>query len=131
MTTDLYCLLALALWSIVLNHIPAIARVSAAESPLAWGLGNRDTMPEVQPWVGRADRAGRNHHDNLAMIMAVILIAQVSGQADGVTAISSIALLGCRGVHGVAYIVGIPALRSLAYVGSITALGVIVWRILS
>lgn len=131
MTTDLLCLLALALWSIVLNHIPAIARVSAAESPLAWGMSNRDTMPEVKPWVGRADRAQRNHHDNLAMITAVMIIAQVTGQADGVTAIASIALLGCRVMHGVTYIAGIPALRSLAYVGSITALGVIVWRILS
>ncbi len=131
MTTDLYCLLALALWSIVLNHIPAIARVSAAESPIAWGLGNRDAVPEVKPWVGRADRAGRNHHDNLAMIAAVILIAQVSGQTDEVTAIATIALLGCRVAHGITYMLGIPALRSLAYVGSITALGVIVWRILT
>ena len=131
MTTDLYCLLALALWSVVLNHIPAIARVSAAESPLKWGLGNRDTMPEVMPWVGRADRAGRNHHDNLAMIAAVILIAHVSGQADEGTAIASIALLCCRVIHGVAYIAGVPALRSLAYVGSITALGFMVWQILT
>jgi uncharacterized MAPEG superfamily protein len=131
MTTDLYCLLALALWSLPLNHIPAIARVSAAESPLAWGLGNRDTIPEVKPWVGRADRAQRNHHDNLATIAAVILIAQVSGQTDEVTAIASIALLGLRVAHGVTYIVGIPALRSLAYAASIGALGVIVWRILT
>lgn len=131
MTTDLFCLLALALWSLPLNHIPAIARVSAAESPLAWGLGNRDTIPEVKPWVGRADRAQRNHHDNLAMIATVILIAQVSGQTDGVTAIAAIALLGLRVAHGVAYIVGLPALRSLAYAASIGALGVIVWRILT
>jgi uncharacterized MAPEG superfamily protein len=131
MTTDLYCLLALALWSIVLNHVPAIARVSAAQSPIAWGLGNRDTVPEVKPWVGRADRAQRNHHDNLAMIMAVILIAQVSGQADAVTASASIALLGCRVLHGITYIFGIPTLRSLSYAASIGALGVIVWRILT
>jgi uncharacterized MAPEG superfamily protein len=131
MTTDLLCLLALALWSIPLNHIPALARVSAAESPLAWGMGNRDTIPEVKPWVGRADRAQRNHHDNLAMIAAVILIAQATGQSDGVTAIASIAILGCRVIHGVTYIVGIPAVRSLAYVGSIIALGTIVWRILT
>jgi uncharacterized MAPEG superfamily protein len=131
MTTDLFCLLALALWSVVLNHVPAIARVSAAENPLAWGLSNRDSMPDVKPWVGRADRAGQNHHDNLAMIAAVILIAQVTGQSDEVTAYASIALLCCRVIHGVAYILGVPALRSLAYVGSITALGFIVWRILT
>ena len=131
MTTDLYCLLALALWSIVLNHIPAIARIFAAESPLTWGLGNRDAMPEVKPWVGRADRAGRNHHDNLAMIATVILIAQITGQTDEVTAIAAIALLSLRVTHGVTYIVGIPALRSFSYAASMVALGVIVWRILT
>jgi uncharacterized MAPEG superfamily protein len=131
MTTDLNCLLALALWSFPLNHIPALARVSAAESPLAWGLGNRDTVPVVKPWVERADRAQRNHHDNLAMIAVVILIAQVTGQADGVTAVASIAVLSLRIAHSLTYIVGIPMLRSLCYAGSIPALGVIVWRILT
>jgi uncharacterized MAPEG superfamily protein len=131
MTTDLYCLLALALWSFPLNHIPAIARVNAAESPIAWGIGNRDTVPQVKPWVERADRAQRNHHDNLAMIAVVILTAHITGQADGVTALASISLLSLRITHGISYILGIPALRSLAYASSITALGVIVWRILT
>lgn len=131
MSTDLYCLLSLALWSFPLNHIPAIARVTAAESPIAWGLGNRDTVPQVKPWVARADRAQRNHHDNLAMIAVVILVAHITGQADGVTAIASIAVLSLRVAHGVLYILGISALRSLAYAGSIAALGVIVWRVLT
>jgi uncharacterized MAPEG superfamily protein len=131
MTTDLYCLLALALWSFPLNHIPAIARVNAAESPIAWGIGNRDTVPQVKPWVERADRAQRNHHDNLAMIAVVILTAHITRQADGVTALASISLLSLRITHGISYILGIPALRSLAYASSITALGVIVWRILT
>jgi uncharacterized MAPEG superfamily protein len=131
MTTDLYCLLALALWSFPLNHIPAIARVNAAESPIAWGIGNRDTVPQVKPWVERADRAQRNHHDNLAMIAVVILTAHITAQADGVTALASISLLSLRITHGISYILGIPALRSLAYASSITALGVIVWRILT
>jgi uncharacterized MAPEG superfamily protein len=131
MSTDLYCLLALALWSFPLNHIPALARVSAAESPLAWGMGNRDTVPQVKPWVERADRAQRNHHDNLAMIAVVSLIAYITGQADGVTAIASMAVLSLRITHSVVYILGFPAIRSFAYFGSIIGLGVIVWRILT
>jgi uncharacterized MAPEG superfamily protein len=131
MTTDLSCLLALALWSFPLNHIPALARVSAAESPLQWGLGNRDTVPLVKPWVERADRAQRNHHDNLAMIAVVILVAHLTGQTDGVTAIAAIAVLGCRIAHGITYIMGIPSLRSFFYAASIAALSAIVWRILT
>ena len=127
MTTDLICLLILALWSIPLNHIPAIGRV--AEAGIGWGASNREKSVEGRPWVGRADRAQRNHHDNLAMIATVVLIAQVTGQTDGVTANAAIAILLCRIIHSVSYIAGIVALRSLAYVGSIVGVGVIVWRI--
>lgn len=129
MTTDLLCLLILALWSIPLNHIPALARVS--EAGLAWAASNRDKFVEGPPWVGRADRAQRNHHDNLAMIAVVVVIAQVTGAANGITAIASLVILGSRVLHGVAYIAGIALVRSLAYAVSITGVGVIVWQILT
>ncbi len=129
MTIDLICLLILALWSIPLNHIPALARVS--EAGLEWAASNREKAVAGPPWVGRADRAQRNHHDNLAMIAAVILIAQVSGQADAVTGWAAIAILAFRILHGAAYIAGVALLRSLAYVGSIIGVGMIVWRILT
>ncbi len=128
MTTDLFCLLLLALWSIPLNHAPALGRV--ADAGLEWAASNREQAVAGKPWVGRADRAQRNHHDNLAMIAAVILIAHFAGQADAITAKASIAILACRVLHGVAYYAGISVVRSLAYFGSIIGLGVIVWRIL-
>ena len=129
MTTDLICLLLVALWSIPLNHVPAFGRVS--EAGLEWAASNREKPVTVPPWVGRADRAQRNHHDNLAMIAAVILIAHFAGQTDAITAKASIAILVFRVLHAVFYYAGVSALRSLAYVGSITALGVIVWRIVA
>ncbi|MEL6814210.1 MAG: MAPEG family protein [Cyanobacteria bacterium J06598_3] len=129
MTTDLFCLLALALWSIPLNHIPAFGRV--ADAGVEWAAGNREKAVVGPPWVGRADRAQRNHHDNLAMIAVVILIAQVTGQADGWTANAAIAVVVFRVLHGLAYYAGIGVVRSLSYVGSIVSLGVIVWRILA
>lgn len=127
MTPDLICLLILALWSIPLNHIPALARV--AHSDISWGMGNREKMPDVPPWVGRADRAQRNHHDNLATIAVVILTAQVTGQTDIVTAWASVAIVVLRILHGIVYIFGITAIRSLAYFGAVLALLTIVWRI--
>lgn len=129
MTTDLICLLILALWTLPLNHIPAIARVTKAG--VAWGLSNRDKMPEVADWVCRADRAQRNHHDNLAMIATVILMAQVTQQTDRVTAIASIAVVTLRILHSLSYIAGIPTVRSFTYAGSIVGLLAIVWQILT
>lgn len=120
MTTDLICLLILALWTLPLNHIPAIGRASKAG--LDWAMSNRDRQPEVPEWVGRADRAQRNHLDNLAMIASVILIAQITGKADGTTAIASIVLLLARIAHSLTYLAGLPLPRSLSYFVSIAAL---------
>ncbi|BAZ49431.1 hypothetical protein NIES4103_20430 [Nostoc sp. NIES-4103] len=127
MTPDLICLLILALWSIPLNHIPALARV--AYSDISWGMGNREKMPDVPPWVERADRAQRNHHDNLAMIAVVILTAQITGQSDNITAIASIVIVVSRILHGLVYIFGITGIRSLAYLVAVLAMLAIVWRI--
>lgn len=127
MPTELLCLLILALWSLPLNHLPAIARISAAG--VDWGLSNRDQMPEVPEWVGRADRAQRNHHDNLAMIGAVLLIAVVLQKTDGITQIAAIVITAARIGHGVFYVAGIALLRSLSYAVSVFALLTIVWRL--
>jgi uncharacterized MAPEG superfamily protein len=120
MNTDLTCLVVLALWSLVLNHTPALARI--AKGGVAWGVGNRETQPDVPAWVGRADRAQRNHHDNLAMIATVILVAQVTANANAATANASIAILVFRVLHWVGYCLGIGPLRILGYAGSIAAM---------
>ncbi len=126
MTIDLGCLLVLALWSLVLNHAPAIGRMRTLG--LAWGAGNREKTPMVSEWIGRADRAQRNHHDNLPMLAIVILIAHVTGKHDGVTAIASVVMVVARIAHSLIYIAGSPV-RPLAYLGSIVAMLAIVRRI--
>ena len=127
MPIELLCLLVLALWSLFLNHLPALARLSKAG--VEWGLSNRDSMPEVPAWVGRADRAQRNHHDNLAMIAAILLMAVVLDKTDAVTQIAALVILAGRLAHGVFYIAGIGLLRSLSYAISILALFAVVWRL--
>jgi uncharacterized MAPEG superfamily protein len=126
---DLLCLLLLALWSIPLNHAPAIARLLKAD--VKWALGNRDILPETPPWVGRADRAQRNHHDNLATIATVILLAQLSGQANAMTGLAALIILLARVGHGLFYIAGIGPLRSLCYAIALLGTLAIAWQSLS
>jgi uncharacterized MAPEG superfamily protein len=127
MTIDLGCLLVLGLWSLVLNHTPAIARMKVLG--LAWGAGNREETPMVvAPWIGRADRAQRNHLDNLPMLAIVILIAHVTGKHDGITAAASVVIVVARMLHSLAYIFGIK-LRPFFYLVSIVAMLAIVRRI--
>ncbi len=127
MSTELICLIGLALWTLPLNHLPAIARVSTGG--VKWAMGNRDTQPDIAPWVGRADRAQRNHLDNLPMIAAVILTTAVTQQTDAITAWAAIVLVAARLAHGLFYLAGIGILRSGAYFVSVLALGTIVYRL--
>ena len=127
MPIELICLLVLALWSLFLNHLPALARLSKAG--VDWGLSNREMMPEVDAWVGRADRAQRNHHDNLAMIGVILLMAVILQKTDAITQIAALVILVTRMAHGVFYILGIGLLRSLSYAVSILALFTVVWRL--
>ena len=128
MPTELLCLLILALWSLPLNHLPALARLSSGG--VEWGLSNRDKMPDVSDWVGRADRAQRNHHDNLAMIGVILLMAIALQKTDVITQVAAIVIVVSRMAHGVFYVAGIAGLRSLSYAISILALLAVVWRLL-
>ncbi len=127
MTIDLACLLGLALWSLVLNHTPAIGRMR--KLGVVWGMSNREETPIAADWIGRADRAQRNHHDNLPMLAIVILIAHVTGQHDSATAAAAVVILVARVAHSLVYICGITQLRPLCYLASIVAMVTIVGRI--
>ncbi|MGB3208414.1 MAG: MAPEG family protein [Crinalium sp.] len=96
-------------------------------------LAGAIVVPWIRHWMSVRNSwmytSERNHHDNLAAIATVILIAQVTGQTDRVTAIASIILLCLRLLHSLTYIFGIIIIRSLVYFGAVAALLTIVWRI--
>lgn len=129
LSLDLLCLLLLALWTFPLNHAPAIGRILSADAK--WALGNRDTIPDTPPWVGRADRAQRNHHDNLAMIATVIVLAHLTGQANDSTNLAAVVILAARIGHGLFYIAGIGPVRSLCYAIGLVGTVAIAWQSLS
>lgn len=134
-TTEMTCLIVLALWSVPLNHIPALARTS--KYGLQWTISNREKDREQEMlvydkamalWIGRSDRTKANHHDNLPMIAIVILAVTVLGRTDVVTANASLVVTASRLIHSVAYLSGVTVVRSAAYFTSIIALLTIVMR---
>ncbi|MEM8637648.1 MAG: MAPEG family protein [Cyanobacteria bacterium P01_G01_bin.54] len=124
MTLDLIALLVLALWTVPLNHLPALARMQTAG--VQWALSNRAENPNIPDWVGRADRAQRNHLDNLALIATIVLLAHAVGRVDHITAIAAVVITTSRISHSLFYLIGQPLARSLSYFVSILALGAIV-----
>ena len=116
--------LVLLVWSVALAFVQVLVAVSGAT--LQVGLpalaGNREGLPPLTGWVGRAQRAHRNMLESLPLFIALVLVAQAAGKANMTT------LLGCqlffwgRLAHWLVYLAGIPWLRTLAWVVSVVGL---------
>jgi uncharacterized MAPEG superfamily protein len=89
------------------------------------GLGNRDNLPEITGIWARLGRASSNLKENLPMFAILVLIAHVSGEADGRTALGAQIFFGARVAHAIIYAAGIPGLRTLSWVVSIVGMGMI------
>jgi uncharacterized MAPEG superfamily protein len=123
MTPDL----RLLLWVLVLAFVEVIVAVLLAQAQVGLGMlaGNREGLPPLVSFAGRAQRAHRNMLESLPLFIGLVLIAQIAGKANGAT------LAGCelffwgRLAHWVLYVIGIPWLRTIAWVVSVIGLIVI------
>ena len=129
MTTDLFCLVANALWGWVLIQIEA--RGKTAKAGLAWNMGNRDVEPEMPPWVHRARRAIANHKENFPFFLTAVVVVHLAGRADRVSALAAIVYVVARAAHGLIYTAGITKVRSAAYLVGLVATFVIFSRLVT
>lgn len=123
MTTDLWMLLAAAglQWAlIVATAVPQILG-----NGIGWAAGNRETSPTPAAWIARCERCSANMMENLPIFAILVLVAQVSGTADSLTANGAIVFVAARLAHAGIYIAGIPYARTAAWVVSIVGWGMI------
>ena len=73
MTPDL----RLLLWSVVLTFIEVVVAVLAANQQVGLGVlaGNRDSLPRLTDFAGRAKRAHQNMMESLPLFIALVLVA--------------------------------------------------------
>ena len=123
MTPDL----KLLLWSVVLTFVEVVVAVLAAQGQLGLGVlaGNRETLPALQGFAGRAQRAHQNMLESLPLFIGLVLIAHVTGREHGVTLLGAHLFFWGRLAHWLIYLAGIPWLRTLAWAVSVIGLIVI------
>jgi uncharacterized MAPEG superfamily protein len=117
--------LTLLVWTLALAFVQMVVAVlgSIGQVGLPTLAGNREPVPDVTGWAGRAARAHRNMLESLPLFIALVLVAQVAGRASAAT------LLGCqlffwgRLVYAVVYIAGVPWVRTLVW--SVSVLGLV------
>ena len=84
--------------------------------------GNREHLPPIEGWAGRARRAHRNMLENLALFASLVLVAQVAGKANATTALGAELFFWARLIYAPVYVVGIPFLRTAAWLVSVVGL---------
>jgi len=87
--------------------------------------GNREDLPTLTGWVGRAKRTHENMVENLVPFAALVLAAQAAGKTGALTAIGAQLFFWCRLVHAGVYIAGIPYVRTLLWLVSVVGMALI------
>ena len=114
MTTDLKYLAYTAMLSAPL-WIPYVVAQVRTNGPLTPG-NYRDPTPRPLPlWGKRADRAYLNGVETFAPFAALVVVAQLTGRADSMTAFWATSFFWLRLVHAVVYLFAIPYIRTLVF----------------
>ena len=123
MTLDLVYLV----WSAVLAFVLVLIAVGGAT--LQVGLptlaGNREGLPDMTGWVGRAQRAHRNLLESLVLFAILVLAAKVGGRSNAMTVLGAELFFWARVAHAAIYIAGIAWVRTAAWLVSILGLALI------
>jgi uncharacterized MAPEG superfamily protein len=119
--------LSLLVWSVLLAFVQVLVAVQGAMAQV--GLmplfGNREGLPEITGWGGRAVRAHRNMLENLVLFAALVLAAVVAGRTNSMTLLGAQLFFWGRVAYALLYVAGIPYLRTAAWTVSVVGLALI------
>ena len=119
--------LMLLAWAVLLTLVQAIVAVQGAmmQVGLPALAGNREGLPEIKGWGGRAARAHRNMLENLVLFAALVLAAVVADRTNATTLLGAQIFLWARVAYVAVYVAGIPWLRTGVWAVSVVGLAMI------
>ena len=116
--------LSLLVWSVVLMFAQVLLAVSGAT--LQVGLvklaGNREDVPVLTGWAGRAQRAHRNMIENLLLFAALVIVAHLAGKTGGMVLLGAQLFFWARLAYALIYVAGIPWLRTASWAVSVVGM---------
>ena len=87
MTPELYYLL----WSVALTVVLVLVATLGATQQVGLPTlaGNRENLPEMTGWAGRAERAHRNMLESLVLFAILVLAARALNISNGMTVLGA------------------------------------------
>jgi uncharacterized MAPEG superfamily protein len=127
MRVELYLLV----WSVALTFAQCLIAVVGAmqQVGLPTLAGNREGLPAITGWAGRAERAHRNMLQSLVLFTALVLAAQVTSKLDATTALGAQLFFWARLAYAAVYIIGLPWIRTGVWAISVLGLVLIFIRL--
>jgi uncharacterized MAPEG superfamily protein len=106
--------LSLLAWSVALAFVQVLIAVQGAmmQVGLPTLAGNREALPEIKGWAGRAGRAQRNMVENVVLFAALVLTAVAAGKTNDMTLLGAQIFFWMRLAYAAVYIAGIPWVRT-------------------
>lgn len=124
--------LMLLAWAVALTVAQMLVAATGAASQ--YGVmtlfGNREGLPALTGWAGRAYRAHYNMLENLVLFAALVLVSVVSQKTNGTTLLGAQIFLWARLAYALIYVAGIPFLRTAVWLVSIIGLVMIFLQLL-
>ena len=116
--------LKLLIWSVALTVVQMVVAVIGAQGKVGLPplIGNRDDLPAMTGFAGRAQRAHRNMLESLVLFAVLVLVAQVTAKANAMTALGAQLFFWGRLAYAVVYWIGIPWVRTLVWAVSLIGL---------
>ena len=123
--------LKLLVWSVALAFAQCLVAVVGAmlQVGLPTLAGNREGMPAITGWAGRAERAHRNMLQSLVLFTALVLVAQATNKLDATTALGAQLFFWARLAYAAVYVIGLPWIRTGVWAVSIVGLVLIFARL--
>ena len=114
----------LLVWSVALAFAQCLVAVVGAmlQVGLPTLAGNREGLPAMTGWAGRAERAHRNMLQSLVLFTALVLAAQVMSRLDATTALGAQLFFWGRLAYAAVYLIGLPWVRTAVWAVSIVGL---------
>jgi len=119
--------LNLLVWSVVLTVVQMLVATQAAFNKVGLMalVGNREGLPQLTGWGGRATRAHRNMLENLVLFATLLLVAAAAGKTNDMTLLGAQLFFWARLAYALIYVAGIIWLRTAAWAVSMAGLIVI------